>query len=238
MVTDTSPASGPASGPATPVADEARTADDAGPQDPPRINLALNIDQLWHTQKSYDLFSDDNLQVSFGASVGYAVWVNGPWSIVPELGFGLDERSGGSRYGAIQTAKLDSFRGYAGASARYLLLPFLEPHVRLTGGFESLEASVHTDTGESFEGTAHPVFGSLGAGFSVHTLPGMLTRKRGGLGALVVGAVVEGGYTVAQSVDLALPAAGPAPRAPTETASFGTLERSGPYVRIAANVRF
>jgi hypothetical protein len=219
--------------------DDASTRAGSGPQDPPRINLALNVDELWHTQRSYDLFSDSNLQVSFGASVGYAVWVQGPWSIVPEIGFGLDERSGGPSYGGVvQSSQLDSVRGYAGARVRYLLLPFLEPHVRLAGGIEWLDAAVRSSSGESFEGSAKPVFGTFGAGFSLHTVPGALTRQRGGLGALVLGAVIEGGYTVAQSMDLALAPAGTAPRVQTETASFGTLERSGPYVRIAADVRF
>jgi hypothetical protein len=235
MVTDISPTSGQPA----PEADDASAADAIGPEAQPRFSLALNVDELWHTQKSYDLFSDNDLQVSVGASVGYAVWINGPWSVVPEVGFGIDQSSGGSRYGgAIESAQLDSVRGYAGGRVRYLLLPFLEPHVRLAAGLESLGASVRSDTGESFERTAHPIFGSLGAGFSLHTLPGALTRKRGGLGTLVVGAIVEGGYTVAQSVDLALAPAGAAPRAQTETTSFGTLERSGPYVRIAADVRF
>ena len=133
-----------------PPAEDASAPRDTGPQDPPRINLALNVDELWHTQRSYDLFSDNNLQNSVGGSVGYAVWIQGPWSVVPEIGFGMDERSGGSRYGgAITSGQLDSVRGYVGARVRYLLLPFLEPHARLAGGLEWLDAAVRSDSGES-----------------------------------------------------------------------------------------
>jgi len=235
VVTDLSPATPPGA----PVRDDAIAKEDAGSGGPPRVSLALNVDQIWHTQKSYDLFSDNDIQASLGGSIGYAVWIQGPWSVVPELGFGIDQSSGGMRYGGvIESSELDSFRGYAGGRVRYLLLPFLEPHVRLVGGLESLQASIRSSTGESFENSATPFFGTIGAGFSVHTLPGQLTQQRGGIGTLVLGFVFEGGYTFAGSMDLALAPAGPVARAQTETTGFGTLERSGPYLRFAADVRF
>ena len=65
----------------------------------------------------------------------------------------------------------------------------------------------------------------------LHTRPGQLG------GGFQLGALVEGGYLLASAVDLNM-AAADSERIPSEIATLGELERSGPYLRIAAFLRF
>jgi hypothetical protein len=215
-----------------------RFEDDAEPVGPRRFNLAGHVDSLWHTAKSYDLFSSNDILTTFGASIGYAVLMDGPWSVVPELGFSIGSAtSDGNPSSVFRSSELTSNRFYGGVQARYLLLPFLEPYARLAGGAERNEATLTQVTGETLNGSATSPFASLGAGFSVHSvLPKTLSRTSR-FPAFVFGVNVEGGYTVARSMSLALTPDGSSPRIPTQDTSLGSLDRSGPYVRVGLDVR-
>jgi hypothetical protein len=214
-----------------------------------RFNVGLNLDAVWYTRPSYDLFSKKDVAQNTGLSVGYAVLLHGPLSVVPEIGFGVDSQSTSGLYaGAIQSTTLDTKRFYGGVSVRYALLSFLDPHARLAGGASVIDATIAPGAGDAATGAASVApsltdtkaspFASLGAGFTLHTPAAALETNRGALRSLVFGVAVEGGYVLAKSVDLAPSPEHPSGRIRTVDAPLGTLERSGPYFRASIVARF
>jgi hypothetical protein len=253
------PATTPVAGSAPSAAAPARFALPAPADAPPpprpkgpvesRFNVGINLDALWYTGRSYDPFSKNNVAQNTGLSLGYAVLLSGPLSIVPEIGFGLDSQSSSSLYGgAIQSTELDTKRFYGGVSVRYALLSFLEPHGRLAGGASLMNVTVAPGSGDlttpppsfapSLTDTKVSPFASLGAGFTLHTPNAALETQSGALRSLVLGLTIEGGYVLAKSVELTPVPEHPPGRIPTTDATLGTLERSGPYVRASVVARF
>jgi len=198
------------------------------------------MDDVWYTGRGFDLFSGNDVASSVGASIGYAVWTDGPVSLVPELGASVDSQgSDGLFGGTLSRTNLDVTNLYGGGSLRYALLPVLEPEVRLAVGASRLKASVDTSTGETLSTDAlWAAFGSLGAGLTLRTRPGALETQSGSLRSLAFGITAEGGYLLGQSVDLTPVPEHTSGRVHTENMSLGSLGRSGPYVRVAAGVRF
>jgi hypothetical protein len=222
--------SGPAEAPETPLP----------PARAGRFNVSLGVDSIWYTKPSFDLFSDTDVAHAFDVSVGYAVWVDGALSLVPELGWNTNSQSASGLFsGGLTSTSLDANTFYAGASLRYDLLGFIEPEARVTGGFTLLDATIDQSAGPSpLESKATSPFLSLGAGFTLHTPTGMLRTNQGSLGSLILGVTVEGGYTIAKSMDLDPTPQHPSGRIATTDMGLGTLARSGPYVRTALSVRF
>jgi hypothetical protein len=71
-----------------------------------------------------------------------------------------------------------------------------------------------------------------------HTPPGVFENRRGNFASFGFGLLVEAGYAVRQSVDLA-PARSSASHAiPITQAGLGELALSGPYIRTSLLVRF
>jgi hypothetical protein len=206
-----------------------------------RFEVGLNADVFWFTDKSYDLFSKNDLATSRGLNVGYAVLVDGPLSIVPELGFGQDDQMASNLFGgALQSTELETWRFYGGASARYAVLPFLEPEVRLTTGTSVVTATVTPGGGSAAlvsDKMVSPFF-AFGGGFSVHTKPGSLETSNGSLRSLVLGLSFEGGYSVAKSLELTPTPEHDPVRIHTTDAPLGSLARSAPYLRISGIARF
>jgi hypothetical protein len=187
------------------------------------------------------LFSENDVATNRGLSLGYAVFIDGPLSIVPELGFGQDDQSAKNLFGAaIASTELETWRFYGGASARYAVLPFLEPEVRLTTGASVITTRVTPGDGSAAlvsDKQVSPFF-AFGAGFSVHTKPGSLETSAGSFRSLVLGLSFEGGYSVAKSVDLTPTPEHDAVRIRTTDAPLGSLPRSAPYLRVSGIVRF
>ena len=215
-----------------------------------RFNVAVNVDTNWYTHRSYDLFSENDAAQNAGLSVGYAVWMSGPMSLVPEIGFGVDGQSASTLYGgAVQSTALNTKRFYGGISLRYALLSFLELHGRLAGGASIIKATV-TPGSDASTTTPDPAvsqdltdtktspFASLGAGVTLRTRDAAFETNSGALRSLVLGLTAEGGYVLAKSIDLTPSPEHPSGRIRTTDATLGTLERSAPYARLSAFVRF
>ncbi len=205
-----------------------------------RFSLALNADDVWYTAKSFDLFSTNDVGGTLGGSVGYAVWMKGPLSLSPELGVGADSQSASGLFGgAISSTKLQTVSYYTGATLRYALLSFLEPEARIALGLSTIKADIYPSSGPGkLEEKSLSPFGSLGAGVTFRSPPAALGTRSGSLESLVIGLTVEGGYVLGGSVDLS-PTPSPAMgRIATQDARLGSLDRSGPYVRVGLGARF
>jgi hypothetical protein len=205
-----------------------------------RINVGLNLDATWFTRRSYDLFSADNVAQNVGLSAGYAVWMDGSLSVVPELGFGVDTQSASGLYkGAIESTELDTKRYYGGVSVRYQVLSFLDPHARLAVGASVVEATLTPASATtSLTDTKTSPFASIGGGFTLHTRNAAFETRSGALRSIVVGVGVEGGYVLAKAVELTPVPEHVTGRIRTTDATLGTLERSAPYVRASIVARF
>jgi hypothetical protein len=205
-----------------------------------RFNLQLNLDDAWYTHQSYDLFSTNDIAVNTGVSIGYAVWMDGALSLVPELGFSGSNATGSKLFGgAVASTELDTWTYYGGASVRYALLSFLEPEARLAGGASVVQMSVSPSTGPSAR-TNEEVspFVSVGGGFTLHTPARLFESRTGSLRTLLIGVTFEGGWLAGKSVDIAPTSDVAGARIPTTDAQLGKLDRSGPYFRASLAFRF
>jgi hypothetical protein len=208
-----------------------------GPVDQ-HFTLAVNVDVLWNTDPGFDVFSSDDTATQGGLSAGYAFWVDGPWTLVPELGWGRHVQSSEGLFdGALTSAELDTDTFYASLAARYELFDFVEPHVRLAGGLSWIAATFETD-GASFEDHALPPFASAGAGVSIKTRDRMLQKNTGSLATLALALTVEGGYGFWLPAEFELAPTEDPGRIRQDTTSLGELNNSGPYVRVAFSSRF
>jgi hypothetical protein len=196
---------------------------------------------FWFTDKSFDLFSGNDVATSRGLTLGVIVLQDGPLSIVPELGFGQDsQRSNNLFGGAFASAELETWRFVGGVSARYAVLPWVEPLVRLSFGTSMISTTLTPSDGspDLVQKRDLSPFVALGLGTSIHTKPGSLETPSGALRSLVVGLAFEGGYAFAKGLDLEpKPEKDPA-RIHTTEAPLGALPRSAPYLRVSGFARF
>jgi hypothetical protein len=243
------PAGAPAAEPSSATKSEAAGSvalpEDTGARDrgpaQPIVNLALNLDTVWNTSRSFDLFSDDDVARQIGLSGDFIVWRSGALSIAPGLGWGsLSESDTGLFNGAVESAELESQSFYADLALRYEVWSFLEPHARLAGGLSFVDLLMRTNDGVRFEDDGgapfHSVlspFVSVGAGFTLKTMDRMLETRSGRLSTAALGLAVEGGYTLATPVDFALLEPDAGGRIDLRASELGDVERSGPYLRVA-----
>ena len=220
--------------PASPSRDAGPAEDRPAPPEPIGVSIYGNVDQIWNTDPTYDLFSDRDVQLRPGLSVSLDLLDLAPRLVLaPELGWSFESASETALFGiGLAKAEYDAHAFQVGAGLRYELLPWLEPRARLMLGLSLVEVEVaDAIEGGTAEQSATSPFASLGAGVELHTRPGQLGS------GFQLGALVEGGYLLGSAVDLDLEATDSG-RISTEIASLGELARSGPYLRIAAFVRF
>lgn len=205
-----------------------------------RFNIAVNVDTVWYTGRSFDFFSEHNNATSPGVSLGYALWMDDPVSLVPEIGWSTNTVSEENLFGgAISHTELQWHNVYGGLSLRFAIISFLETHARVAGGVSFVDATVRTGTASAeFENTGVSPFGSVGAGFTVHSPGGALETNSGSFRTLVAGLTFEGGYQLGSALDITPTPTGDSGRIPTTYSSFGMLERSGPYLRTSLVLRF
>jgi len=231
---------------ARPVA-TAPPAQDAGPAAPvfrgpveSRFNVRLDIDTVWYTKQSFDLFSSHDTSLFPGVSIGYAVFHSEPISLIPELGFSANSEDASSLFGgALAHTTLASKNAYAGVSVRWGLLSILDLAARLSGGasFVHIELEPNISNTALLKDDGTSPFMTLGGGFTVHTPTGTFQTNSGALRSLIAGLSVEGGYVLGGSVELT-PKPSDSGRINTTYMSLGRLDRSGPYIKTSLTARF
>jgi hypothetical protein len=203
-----------------------------------RWTLALSIDSLFYTDSGYDLFDDDNVGSRLGLWAGFDFLRLSPQAaLAVELGVGAESEKTAIWQGVINS-KLESLTASAGLSLRYALFPWLDPQLRAAGGVTRFTFQFDTSDAETYDDDAVSAFGALSAGVMFHTPAGVFENRRGSFASFGFGLLVEGGYALRQSIDLA-PSRGAASHAiPITQAGLGELALSGPYVRTSLLVRF
>ena len=126
-----------------------------------------------------------------------------------------------------------------GLSARYAVLPWLSPYVRLAGGIGWDKLQVQEGSGAMNERETFGQ-GSAGAGIMFRS-PGLRFWQSPSAPFVGLLAQIEGGYTVASGSDFALqssPSGSGKATIPTTTVALGHVDRSAPYLRVMAGVGF
>jgi len=197
--------------------------------------LGVSIVFPWYTDPGYDVFSSDNVPEAYGLWAAYDVSAIRTDTIAAlELGWDTEHTASNVLGGTI-SSELQSNAVHAALQLRYVPVDFLQPHLRLAAGVSFVAMALRTSSpSERFTDDAVSPFGSLGLGLTLRTPTRMFEDKHGNLASLSVGVMVEGGYTLAAPLDYKLDGPGPGKRdiALTEP-SLGTLDRSGPYIRVS-----
>lgn len=131
-------------------------------------------------------------------------------------------------------------------TVRYTATSWLFPHVRAAAGAAYTDLSIRDENlsadgnlGVDFEKDDWTATGELGAGLTLRTKARTFETRSGHVSSLSFGLLVEGGYSLAAAMPVKLsPADSPSSGVPLTTTKLGTLDRSAPYLRIAAVARF
>jgi hypothetical protein len=222
-----------------------RAAETAGQADRPareeRFSLMLHADLVWHTDRGFDLLSNDDVAPRLGVSLSMDVLkLSNELTLALGLEYSVEELDGGVPIPAfLETAELSAQHLAVTPTVRYSVFPWLSPHLRALGGVSFVETTVnYSSRGDQKNDSASPHFGAA-AGVLVSFRPasGVLAQTR-------IGAVVEGGYVVGSPVQIGLEGE-PAGTEPGEGrrievlgTELGEVGRGGPFVRIAAAIRF
>jgi hypothetical protein len=196
---------------------------------------------LWRSGHGYQLFADDGSALRLGIGAGYDLFrLPNNWVVATEAGYLIEagkERNqgllGGDLAGSLSASTL-----LAGGSLRWILAPWLAPFGRLAVLASRIDMDV---TAVQSLGQASP---SSAANWSYGKwVPGALL----GAGVLLslpprnrvnVGLIVEGGLWLQRSVDIQLNRELSEGAIPTAGARLGSLQNTGPYLRIAGVLRF
>lgn len=203
------------------------------------IAVGLSIELPWHTEHNFDLFSSNDIGERFGLWATYDVLSLGERAFVA-AGAGFDVESIESKNllgGALDTT-LTATVLYGTAVARYVPTDWIQPHVRLSAGAQLVRSELAFGD-VAFRNNGDLPFGSLGAGFTLRSPTRLFESSRGELASLSVGVMIEGGYTLAQPLEMKVDGSGPDDRDIALIESdLGELDRSGPFMRISLVARF
>jgi hypothetical protein len=206
------------------------------------LAIALVYERAWVDDRGYGLFGDRNRVRQFGVWVGHDFWsLTDRLIMAGEAGWAAwDERSDYWEE-QLETSLVTSSL-HVGVSLRYVLEPWLQPQLRAAVGLSVLELelkSLENDLETKFLDRHLMPFASVGAGIFLRTPTRLLESKNGDFASLSMGVLVEGGYTLTGSAPFSLkPKDRPKQAISLKSADLGSVDRSGPYVRISLVVRF
>jgi hypothetical protein len=195
---------------------------------------------MWRSGSGVFLFSQNRAAWRLGIGIGAdVVELDKDLLVAVDAGI-FTEPSHGTDSGIMQntiSGELHAYGYQLGASLRKPLTPWLAPYVR--AGFLTSKVSMDiTGTTLDSSGGATQVQwsrsrwvpgGTLGLGVMGYTPP---THQ------FSFGMLAEGGYWLQRSVDIALDSSLPNGAIATSGATLGSLHNSGPYLRLAAVMRF
>jgi hypothetical protein len=200
-----------------------------------------SLEWQWYPDASYDLFSDDDVDLRGGAWLAYDVAeLRRDVILAVEAGWQTEHAEQDARAGTLK-AELTANAVHGGVQIRAVPVSWLEPHLRIVGGASFASAKLHAYEAprETFKDHGVSAFGSAGLGFTLRTPTRLFEDDDGRLAWLSLGLMVEGGYTLMAPLDLSFDGPGPDSRAiALADADAGTLKRSGPYIRTSFVVRF
>jgi hypothetical protein len=203
----------------------------------PAIAIGLEVDAIFHQDIGFRLFDERRASPRFALFLGHDLASLTPRLILSgDVGFGFEDSEGDDLFAGSGKALLHTKTLHAALSLRWNISNVFAPHLRLAGGVSAVELELELEEHE--HDNAVSPFGSLGAGFFVHTPPRVFETRNGKLASLSLGLLFEAGYALRAPVDFALTAHGGAHSIEIVNAKLGRLDLSGAYVRSAVVLRF
>ncbi|MFI5307339.1 MAG: hypothetical protein ACHQ53_08305 [Polyangiales bacterium] len=205
------------------------------------IAIGVSFDTPFYTKASYDLFSDKDVANRYGLWAAHDIAaLRSDTFVALEVGWGTEHEQDGNLRAGTLGSELTTHAFFGGAQLRYVPLPWLQPHARLAAGAQYLKMQLTSSSPTvAFKDSGWTPFASLGLGVTVRSPTRLFEDGQGHLASLSVGLMLEGGYTLAQPLDLSLSGPGPGARGvPIVEPKLGRLDRSGPYARASIVVRF
>lgn len=207
----------------------------------PRFALAVERDTLYRMDAGYDLFTRKEGDDAPGLSLSYDLLRPGPRTTIA-VSVGWNGEALSNRWGGGNRAELDVHTFQGAVAARYALLWWLEPQVRVAAGVSLAHAELGVDRDAmTLEGDARSVMGSAGAGLRLRTRSArfLALLMRASLAA-------EGGMAAGTPLALKLDpgsgrrgdSAAARDRIPTTAVDLGTLGRVHPYLRFTFALHF
>jgi len=200
----------------------------AVPQGPPKtrfpFGLFLDISPLWLRSRGYDLFSKNDISTRIGLTMEADVLELPKKTYLSVDVNGSIENASDKVMGGLST-ELSAMNLGAGARIRRDWHPLFSTHAIALGGVSRLKTTLG-----SGDANIHwlPAI-QIGAGIS-SSLPGDAKVRPGVL--------VEGGYYLSGSADLRLTSSNVDNAIAQQSASLGSLNRSGAYLRFAIFARY
>lgn len=195
------------------------------------FTLGVGASVLFRGHGAYDAFTASTASSALDVFASYDVWSASRVIVAA----GLSVRS--ERLGRDDDLSLRQNALQAELSARYALLRWLSPHLRIGVGailtryeYEDQLASL------TYEDRDAGVVATVGAGFTLRTPARLFESAAGRLSSLAFGLLFEGGYSYASDATLELDA-GDA-EVTRASLSLGSLPRAAPYLRVSAVLRF
>jgi hypothetical protein len=188
------------------------------------FGLFFDVSPLWQRSRGFDLFSRRDLSPRVGLTAEMDVV-----EIDRDTQFSLDlsaamEQASDTVLGSLET-RFTSHHVLFGGRLRRAWHPLFDTHLTVLGGVD------RTSTKIGFGGASVDwlPMAQLGAGLS-GMMPGQYRTRPGML--------IEGGYVLSKKVDLPLSSAEVDAAIERSTANLGTLNRSGPYLRVSIFLRY
>jgi len=217
---------------------------------PPRVHrsagapiaIALVYDRAWSKDKGFDLFGDKNRLKQFGVWASYDIWSLSKRAIVAaEVGWSGWVEKSHEMDGALGT-QLGMSRVHIGANLRYVIEPWLQPHLRVAAGGSFLDIEIRSTENNldtTFRDWHFAPFASIGAGFLLRTPTRLFESRSGDFASLSMGVLLEGGYLLSGAPSFSLkPKDRPDNLIALTSADLGKLDCSAGYFRISLVVRF
>jgi hypothetical protein len=245
-------------GPARAAEGEAAAAAQAAPALPAvPFTVGADLVSFYGRSDPMKLFSASAARATAGVSASYDLFHPGARTTVA-VGAGWFGDHTDNSWGNTNRAALDVDTFYASAVARYGVLPWLEPMVRLTAGgawgranlglgqgnqpFFEDDGGGSTNWSLTSDRRAASFTASAGAGLRLRSNPFRPSNTK--MPFFALSATIEGGYAVATAMSFTLTTPRPSDdkiaddRIPGTAIALGSVDRSRPYFRVGLGLHF
>jgi len=203
------------------------------------IAVGLSLELPWHTESTFDLFSDNDVGQRYGLWATYDLLALGESAFLAAGGgFDVEQMEVDNLFASSLDTELSAVVLYGTAVLRYVPVDWLQPHARLSLGGQFVRSRLSFNDGY-YQNDGDLPFGSLGAGFTLRTPSRLFESRRGEMAALSFGIMVEGGYALVSALEMKVDGSGPDDRDIALIESdLEDLDRSGPFMRMSLVARF
>ncbi len=215
----------------------------AAPVVPGRFTFALESQTRWHRDRAYHLFSDDRRHSADGLSLGYDLVRLGERGTLA-VGVGWLNESLHGQWAGQNTGDLDVDTFQSNVLARFSVLPWLAPHVRVALGGARAKVRLSRNNGGAEPMTARSWSGTAQVGGGLRARSRAWKPGTSMLPPLAVSLAVEGGFAFASPLSLSARPTPPSDedeardQIPGAAVDLGTLGRSHPYFALSLGLHF